>query len=169
MSTYLHKNAISGKLPPSDPKICTYPTITFCGPTSPHSQMARLLLYISVPSHIFFLVVIKITGNHYFLSAPFFFVYLAAAVTQVSILLYLAHVLVHWTWKLFMNPDNSVIPFLTAFADLIGSGLLAIAFFLLLLFNDPNAFDNAISNSTVTSNTSTLLLNSTLTEAQRCC
>ncbi|RWS15351.1 Solute carrier family 41 member 2-like protein [Dinothrombium tinctorium] len=161
MSTYLHKNANFGQLPLSDARVCNYPTNTFCGPKSPHSQMARLLLYLSAPSHIFFLVVIKITRNHYFLTASFLFVYLTAAVTQVAILLHLAYILVHWTWSRCINPDNSVIPFLTAFADLIGSGLLAIAFFLLVQFNDPNAFENAEANALLESN-ATMMLNSTL-------
>ena len=46
-------------------------------------------------------------------------------------------------WQKKFDPDNSALPFITALSDLLGSLLLAIAFFLLYSFNDPNG---AISN-----------------------
>lgn len=116
--------------------------------------MARLLLVLSVPSHILFILVIKVVRGQFELTPLFFLVYLSAAVIQVSILLHLAYCLVHWIWKRGFNPDNTAIPFLTAFADLIGSALLAAAFVTLYHLGDPNAFAE--------SNTSDLNSNTTL-------
>jgi solute carrier family 41 len=36
-------------------------------------------------------------------------------------------------WKCSIDPDNSAIPYLTALGDLLGGGLLALAFELLFL------------------------------------
>jgi solute carrier family 41 len=50
---------------------------------------------------------------------------------QVIILLYAAHLLIHLMWKRKIDPDNSAIPYLTALGDVLGSSLLALAFFFL--------------------------------------
>ena len=50
---------------------------------------------------------------------------------QVSLLLYAAHILVHLMWRWKMDPDNSAIPYLTSLGDLLGSSLLALAFYFL--------------------------------------
>lgn len=55
---------------------------------------------------------------------------------QVAILLYVSHVMVHWMWKTSIDPDNSAIPYLTALGDLLGTGLLAIAFHFLYIVGD---------------------------------
>lgn len=47
------------------------------------------------------------------------------------ILLYFAHLLIHLMWKWKVDPDSSAIPLLTAFGDLLGSSLLALAFLFL--------------------------------------
>ena len=55
--------------------------------------------------------------------------YLLAAFLQVFILLYIANYLV---LKIFLNgdnPDNYAIPYLTGLGDLLGTGLLALAFY----------------------------------------
>ena len=44
-----------------------------------------------------------------------------------------AHWLIHYMWKCSVDPDNSAIPYLTALGDLLGGGLLALAFELLFL------------------------------------
>jgi cation transporter-like permease len=56
---------------------------------------------------------------------------------KVMILLYAAHLLIHLMWKWKVDPDNSAIPLLTAFGDLLGSSLLALAFFCLATFDVP--------------------------------
>ena len=44
------------------------------------------------------------------------------------LLLYIAGWLVHFQWRSGDNPDNCAIPYLTALGDLLGTGLLAVAF-----------------------------------------
>lgn len=63
-------------------------------------------------------------------------VYLLAALIQVFVLLYLAQILIFWMWKRKIDPDNSAIPYLTAIGDLIGIGLLSLAFYTLYHFSD---------------------------------
>jgi len=47
----------------------------------------------------------------------------------VVLLLYIANWLVHLLWRRGSDPDNSAIPYLTAVGDLLGTVLLALAFF----------------------------------------
>jgi len=54
---------------------------------------------------------------------------------QVVLLLYLANWLVHLLWRRGSDPDNSAIPYLTAMGDLLGTVLLALAFFVLTLIS----------------------------------
>uniref|UniRef100_A0A1I7UB37 MgtE domain-containing protein n=1 Tax=Caenorhabditis tropicalis TaxID=1561998 RepID=A0A1I7UB37_9PELO len=51
-----------------------------------------------------------------------------AAIIQVIILLFVCQLLVSLLWKWKIDPDNSVIPYLTALGDLLGTGLLFIVF-----------------------------------------
>lgn len=51
---------------------------------------------------------------------------------QVVILLYTASVMVQWLWQRGLDPDNFSIPYLTALGDLLGTGLLALSFRLIL-------------------------------------
>ena len=44
--------------------------------------------------------------------------------------------MVYWIWRRGKDPDNYSIPYLTAFGDLLGTGLLALAFHLLWLIGD---------------------------------
>ena len=57
-------------------------------------------------------------------------------VFQVTILLYIAHIMVHYMWLKCIDPDNSAIPYLTALGDLLGTGLLAFAFAFLYSIGD---------------------------------
>ncbi|CAG2122498.1 unnamed protein product, partial [Medioppia subpectinata] len=67
------------------------------------------------------------------------------AVIQVSILLYIAHVLVPFLWSKKIDPDNSAIPGIMAMGDLIGTALLTIAFLVLVTIGDPNAVSKQIN------------------------
>jgi solute carrier family 41 len=51
-------------------------------------------------------------------------------------LLYICHIMIHWMWTQHIDPDNSAIPYLTAIGDLLGTGLLAVAFGFLYLVGD---------------------------------
>ena len=42
-------------------------------------------------------------------------------------------------WKSSIDPDNSAIPYLTALGDLLGTGLLAVAFHFLYIVGDRDA------------------------------
>lgn len=55
---------------------------------------------------------------------------------QVTILLFICNWLVHWLWKRKKDPDNYSIPYLTALGDLLGTALLAAAFYVLSLLGD---------------------------------
>lgn len=105
--------------------------------------MARLLLCLPVPAHLLFLMVIKLTRDSFMFTGSFLFVYSLTAWLQVALLLCLAYGLTHFLWKRGVNPDNWAIPFMTAFADLIGSAMLAVAFIVLFELKDENALHPA--------------------------
>ena len=149
-------------LPETDSSICIFPLKAFFGKgillsrkvisksisyifiidLGPHALMARLLILIAAPSHILFLFILRIFEDHFEFTFPFLALYLLAALIQITFLLYLCYCMVHFMWKLGVDPDNSSIPFLTALADFIGACLLAGAFFILLSLNDPNTKTN---------------------------
>lgn len=129
--------------------------------------MARLLILLVGPSQVIFVLVTKLVNNKNFDITPvFMIVYVMIAIIQVAILLQIAYNLVHWLWKLGIDPDNSAIPFLTAFADLIGSILLASAFVFLMSIGDPNAVvqsahahhDSSVSDTDLPSMIATTLI-----------
>ncbi|XP_074600564.1 solute carrier family 41 member 1-like [Brevipalpus obovatus] len=139
ISTYLHRRAPKKCLPEGDENVCSYPGKVFFNEASAHSTMARLLLCLSIPSHILFIFLIKLVRDRFTMTPLFFTCYLVAAVFQVAILIQISYTLVHFLWRKGFNPDNSALPFLTALGDLIGSALLAVAFVVLMLFSDINA------------------------------
>ncbi|CAB3406510.1 unnamed protein product [Caenorhabditis bovis] len=100
------------------------------------SRSARVLLLLVVPGHICFNFLIQIFSlhDHDGVRPPhgplFNSLYLLAAIVQVMILLFVCQYLVALLWKLKVNPDNSVIPYLTALGDLLGTFLLFIVFLL---------------------------------------
>lgn len=102
--------------------------------------MARLLACLPVPSHLLFLMVIKLTRDSFLFTGSFLLVYCLTAWLQVVLLICLAYALTHFLWRHGINPDNWAIPFMTAFADLIGSAMLAVAFIALSELQDENAF-----------------------------
>ncbi|XP_074600566.1 solute carrier family 41 member 3-like [Brevipalpus obovatus] len=106
---------------------------------SSHSSMARLLLLFSIPCHILFIFFIKLAYGSFTMTPLFFTCYMVAAVIQVAILIQISYSLVYFLWKRGFNPDNSALPFLTAFGDFIGAALLAMAFVVMMLFKDVNA------------------------------
>ena len=52
---------------------------------------------------------------------------------QVCLLLHICRILVPFLWSRGTDPDSAAIPYLTALGDLLGGGLLALAFVLLTL------------------------------------
>lgn len=136
ISTFLHQRTTLGTLPASDPAVCVNPCSAFFG-KSIHARTAKVLLLMVIPGHLVFTYGIRLLqAGHTSVTAIFLVVYLTAAVIQVFLLLYIAHMMVHWMWKQSVDPDNSAIPYLTALGDLIGTALLAVSFCLLYSIGD---------------------------------
>lgn len=142
MSTFLHSVTQKGQLPASNPTSCVGPLWVFFS-SDVHARMARLLLGVLVPAHLFYMAIIYGLQHSFpfalIITAPFLATYIVAILIQMSILLYLAYVSVFWAWSRRINPDNSAIPFTSALADVLGNCLMAGAFLFLKAINDPNA------------------------------
>lgn len=98
--------------------------------------MARLLVCLSIPSHLLFIYLIKWVRQNFDMTLKFLACYMAAAIFQILILIQISYTLVHFLWVKGFNPDNTALPFLTALGDLIGSALLAVAFLVVLNLHD---------------------------------
>ncbi|UYV79617.1 SLC41A3 [Cordylochernes scorpioides] len=90
-----------------------------------------MLMMMVIPGHVIFAYALHLLrGSSTELSNPFFLpIYVSAAFIQVTILIYSGSVLVRLLWRMGADPDNSAIPLLTALGDLLGSLLLALAFY----------------------------------------
>ncbi|RWS06276.1 solute carrier family 41 member 1-like protein [Dinothrombium tinctorium] len=136
ISTYLHRRNKLGTLPKDDSLLCISPCAAFFGKNI-HAKTACLLLLMVVPGHLIFSFGIKLLqAGHTTITVTFLIVYLLAALLQVFLLLYFAHVMIFWMWSQRIDPDNSAIPYLTAIGDLLGTGFLAIAFLFLYTIGD---------------------------------
>ncbi|KAK0398132.1 hypothetical protein QR680_002443 [Steinernema hermaphroditum] len=77
------------------------------------ARSARVLIFLVVPGHMTFNWLIRVMHP--------------AALTQVTIILYVCQWLVAAMWKNSIDPDNAAIPYLTALGDLLGTVLLTSA------------------------------------------
>ncbi|XP_005005308.1 solute carrier family 41 member 3 isoform X2 [Cavia porcellus] len=128
ISTYLHIWSTPGILPLQMKKFWPNPCSIFCT-SEINSKSARVLLFLVIPGHlIFFYIIYLVEGQSVTNSKTFMVLYLLAGLIQVTILLYLAEVLVRLTWYQALDPDNHCIPYLTGLGDLLGTGLLALCF-----------------------------------------
>ncbi|KAM8829907.1 solute carrier family 41 member 1-like isoform 1-T1 [Synchiropus picturatus] len=128
ISTYLHFWSIPGVLPYKMRQHWPNPFVTFFS-SGVNSKSARVLLMLVLPGHMVFLLAISLLqGDEAPISIPFTCCYLCAALLQVTILLYLADLIVRLTWRRSLDPDNFSIPYLTALGDLLGTGFLALCF-----------------------------------------
>ncbi|KAM6214831.1 solute carrier family 41 member 3 isoform 2-T2 [Rhynchocyon petersi] len=128
ISTYLHIWSTPGVLPLWMNKMWPDPCSTFCS-SEINSMSARVLLFLVIPGHlIFFLVIYLVEGHSVTSSKTFVVLYLLAGLIQVTVLLYLAEVMVRLTWHQALDPDSHCIPYLTGLGDLLGTGLLALCF-----------------------------------------
>ncbi|XP_076863451.1 solute carrier family 41 member 2 [Brachyhypopomus gauderio] len=135
IATYLHFHCCLGKLP-EDSQGCFCPSRAFCG-KGYNSRTAQVLILLAIPGHVIFLYVIYLMhGGHTSPTVVFFSLYLAAAFTQVFLLLCTADWMVHCLWRYGRDPDSFSIPYLTALGDLLGTGLLALCFYMLRVLND---------------------------------
>ncbi|XP_034670705.1 solute carrier family 41 member 3 isoform X3 [Drosophila subobscura] len=126
ISTMLHQSSIIGIIPPHT-KIWEWPwKALFKG--VPYAKTARILIAMSIPGNVLFIFAADYINMHTStVSWVFMLSYLLASFIQVTLLLYIAHIIVHAMWKWKIDPDNSAIPYLTALGDLLGSSLLAVA------------------------------------------
>lgn len=128
ISTYLHFWSIPGVLPYQMRQHWPSPIITFFS-SGVNSKSARVLQMLVVPGHLVFLYAISLLqGDEAPISLAFVICYLCAALLQVSILLYMADLIVRFMWRRSLDPDNFSIPYLTALGDLLGTGFLALCF-----------------------------------------
>ncbi|XP_046746024.1 solute carrier family 41 member 1-like [Diprion similis] len=127
ISTLLHQTSIMGILPPHA-KIFVSPwAALFKG--VPYAKTARILMGMSLPGQLVFIFAADyIQWGYSTLHIYFILSYLAAALVQLMLLLYTAHIIIHAMWRYKIDPDNSAIPYLTSLGDLSGSLLLAGAF-----------------------------------------
>ncbi|XP_040214924.1 solute carrier family 41 member 1-like isoform X1 [Rana temporaria] len=133
ISTFLHFWSMPGVLPYKMRQHWPNPFTTFFS-SGVNSKSARVLFLLVVPGHLVFLYTIHLLqGGHISLTVLFVTFYLAAALIQVCILLYVADLIVRFVWRRGLDPDNYSIPYLTALGDLLGTGFLAICFRLVWL------------------------------------
>ncbi|XP_053313683.1 solute carrier family 41 member 1 [Spea bombifrons] len=136
ISTYLHMLGSPGEDSGLIPRKCPSPCKTFFS-SDVNSRSTRVLFLLVIPGHLVFLYTISsMQGGHTTMTPIFIGFYMAAALFQVLILLYIADWMVHWMWRRGMDPDNYSIPYLTALGDLLGTGLLALSFHVLWLIGD---------------------------------
>uniref|UniRef100_A0A674PM07 Solute carrier family 41 member n=1 Tax=Takifugu rubripes TaxID=31033 RepID=A0A674PM07_TAKRU len=136
ISTYLHINGVPMGDPNPTSRKCPTPCTSFFG-SSLNARSARVLFLLVAPGHLIFLYTINsLRGGHTTLTPVFISFYLAAALLQVMILLYMADWMVHWMWGRGMDPDNFSIPYLTALGDLLGTGYLALCFHMCWFIGD---------------------------------
>lgn len=123
MSTILFQVSSLGKLP-SFGRICENPYRSLIHGT-PYAKSARILYLISIPGQVIFIFIADaIQMRQSTIGAPFVFTYLTASLIQLTLLLLIAHTMIHTMWRFAIDPDSAAIPFLTAFGDLFGSLLL---------------------------------------------
>jgi len=80
------------------------------------------LLLLTVPTHAFFLFAMSLlVSRERIFTTLFVSSYLTAALIQVGTLLVLAQVLADRAWQQGLDPDNHVVPYLTALGDAVGT------------------------------------------------
>lgn len=95
---------------------------------------ACVLLSLVVPGHLVFMTLISLAKNGAVqLSLGFVLLYNLAALIQVTLLLLATHVIIHALWRRNQDPDSTAIPYVTSLGDLLGTGLLALVFWLMTL------------------------------------
>uniref|UniRef100_A0A8C7URZ4 Solute carrier family 41 member n=1 Tax=Oncorhynchus mykiss TaxID=8022 RepID=A0A8C7URZ4_ONCMY len=120
---------------PEDRRSCYNPCRTFCGSGANH-RSAQVLLLLVVPGHLIFLYTIHLMKGSTSPTPVFITFFLVVALLQVFTLLCIADWMIPCLWRTGKDPDSYSIPYLTALADLLGTALLVLAFFLLWLVGE---------------------------------
>ncbi|XP_029008597.1 solute carrier family 41 member 2 [Betta splendens] len=135
ISTNLHLNYSPGETP-AGCRGCYNPCRTFLG-SGANNRSAQILLLLVIPGQLVFLNAIHLMkGAHTFPSLLLTVAFLSASFIQVFFLLCVADWIVHCLWRRRKDPDSYSIPYLTALGDLLGTALLALAFFILWCIGD---------------------------------
>lgn len=92
-----------------------------------------------IPAHLTYLTIIWLLKPQLHFTALFVAAYVMVALLQVSLLLFISHVVVPSLWLCGVDPDTSAIPVMMSCADLLGTCLLGITFHLLHILHQPNA------------------------------
>merc|ERR1719458_997972 len=165
LSTDLHCNP-EGRGPGSLPQgekapCCPSPVSTLCGKDQ-HSTTSRILLLLVIPGHLLFSFTISLLeAGHTVPTFLFVVTYLAAALLQVCLLLHICRIMVPFLWGQGTDPDSAAIPYLTALGDLLGGGLLAVAFVLLTLAGqEEEGYSNTDGGANITSQANNLSVTS---------
>ncbi|ODM93143.1 Solute carrier family 41 member 2 [Orchesella cincta] len=138
IATQLHSECQRKILPDNNGRVCQAPWSVFMNGV--HATSARVLLFLVIPGHILFVTIAWLVRMHpEGRSYDFLFLltFVVAALIQVSILLYFAKILSNFMWSHGQDPDIATIPYLTAVGDLLGTGILYLAF----LIQSPNGLD----------------------------
>merc|ERR550519_982622 len=129
------------------------PNQLFCCGSSSDSSTGRLLLLLVLPGQCLFLYLFVLLKNDQNPSSLFVALFLLASLLQVSILIQISQMMVHWFWSKGWDPDSSAIPYLTALGDLLGVSLLTATCFLLQWLGDDYVIGEDASNDNITTTT----------------
>ncbi|XP_072144981.1 solute carrier family 41 member 1-like isoform X2 [Dermacentor andersoni] len=138
LSTLFAQRSELGWHPEDDKRHCVDPLKGLCG-RNRQARVSQLLLLLSIPGHVLFvLLIFAISDAHVRLTVGLVLSYLVASVVLLTVLLYLARCGAYWMWRRKIDPDNALIPLLTGFGDLCGTGFLLLAFLFLENIQDPS-------------------------------
>lgn len=130
MGSLLFQRAELGNLP-EDTRICETPPHTLCYGTI-YARVSRILIFISVPGNFVQAYAVEYLYKMYIsIHIVFVFAFVISSMIQLLILLWITHFLVHFLWRMKIDPDSNATPYLTAYADSLGTGLLALMFYVL--------------------------------------
>eukprot|EP00123_Amoebidium_parasiticum_P000608 comp11454_c0_seq1/m.5886 comp11454_c0_seq1/g.5886 ORF comp11454_c0_seq1/g.5886 comp11454_c0_seq1/m.5886 type:complete len:432 (-) comp11454_c0_seq1:415-1710(-) len=89
-----------------------------------------VLFLLTIPTHLILIAGVEWSSpdTEFLNDAGFLGSYLCASVGQVACVVVLVHVLSRKVWAAGLDPDNWVIPYVTACADFLGTGMLAYSF-----------------------------------------
>uniref|UniRef100_A0A667XFY4 Solute carrier family 41 member n=1 Tax=Myripristis murdjan TaxID=586833 RepID=A0A667XFY4_9TELE len=120
IATDLHSTPLTPTLTPD-------PCLSVSFMAGANHRSARVLLLLVIPGQLIFIHAIHLLKGSHTLPSPVFIVaFLSAALIQVFSLLCIADWMVHCLWRRGKDPDSYSIPYLTALADLLGTGLLSL-------------------------------------------
>lgn len=148
LSTMFAQRSQLGRHPEEDSRYCVDPLTGLCR-RNRQARVSQLLLVLSVPGHLLFVVLVfLLSEGHSVLTAPFMVSYLVASIVLLTVLLYLARCGAYWMWRRKIDPDNALIPLLTGFGDFCGTAFLLLAFMFLDAVRDPSVRGQGTAHAT---------------------